>query len=71
MSRALYIPSHYPIHSHYAYYPDYFVSIYNAYKEGNEEILKKYEELPQESFELILLQEQRKGIVQTFETLRY
>ena len=54
MSRALYLPSHYPIHSHYAYYPDYFVSIYNAYKEGNEEILKKYEELPQESFELII-----------------
>ena len=54
MSRALYIPSHYAIRKEYAYYPDYFISIYNEYINGNETIVEKYDQIPQDSKELII-----------------
>lgn len=54
MSRALYIPSHYSIRKEYAYYPDYFISIYNEYMNGNEAIVEKYDQIPQDSKELII-----------------
>lgn len=54
MSRALYIPSHYSIRKEFAYYPDYFISIYNEYIAGNEDIVRKYQAIPEDSKELII-----------------
>lgn len=54
MSRALYIPSHYSIRKEFAYYPDYFISIYNEYMAGNEDIVRKYQSIPEDSKELII-----------------
>ena len=54
LSRALYIPSHFAIRKEFYYYSDYFISIYNEYHSGNEDCVAKYNNIPDDSKELII-----------------